>query len=227
MPTPTNGLANLRALALGRGSRLHPLPLVLDDEIRNNMLDAQNALATLLQARQKMTESGDLPPQKPESLADEPAPATTDIDRMIAATRETIEQIQQQAIEEGKVVVVQFRSLSPDAYRVVCDKQERLARKSAKDDDGPSFNRTFHTGLRDELLEACYVGTFAPGPQSDLSGGEDLDISLEQLRTDVLTDGDMVPEPSSGPVLGHLLRVNRGVAAVPFLPPSSGRPATS
>ena len=221
-------IATLRALALGRTAKLRPLPLVLDDEIRANLNEAQNALGTLLSKRAELERTGNLPakPAQPESLADEGTPAKADIDRMIEATRETVEKIQQQARDGGSLIVLQFRALAPAEFAVIRDKSEREAHQKVKDTEN-TFDRTFHTLLRDALLAKCYVGAFTPGPEDDLSGGDDLEISLDDLTKHVLTDGDLHPNPATGPILSHLVLINRGVSVVPFLPASSGRPAKS
>lgn len=208
-------VADLRARALARATKLHPMYIVLDDEIRDRLQQAQSALGTLLVHREKLRESGDLPPaqQQPDSLADDASP-TADIDHMVDATRETVEAIQREAADKGEVLVLQFRRLSPAEYQVKVQAAEREARKEAKKADARPETELFLELLRDSLAEACWV-------RAEDGNGNEVEMSLNEVTASVFDHTDLQS------MREHLVGIHRSGQAVPFLPASSGRPATS
>lgn len=202
----------LRALALASAEKLHPQEMILDDDLRAEMAEASNAVSILQAKIAEMRLEGNLPatkPHEPLSLADEPeqAPAQSDIERMLDKAVEVVESVQQEALERGVVMVLQFRRLPPAEYQVILDKTNREHKNKDSSD--------FMAALRLTLLEKCYV-------RAETTAGEDLALSYSELFDDtMLTHGDRQ-------ALGdHCIAINRAVAAIPFRRGSSGQRATS
>lgn len=207
-------IAALRELALSRNAQLHPLHLILDDDLRDELATARNNLTQLQKARDEMASNGDLPPQQPESLADDTPPAAH-IDRMITSAQEIVDAVQAEASESGSVVVLQFKRLAPAEYQVVIDKAERAAKKQARQDgETRTEGELFSLELNNTLTPACYV-------RAETVDGEDLGIDFDQLTANVWNHAD-VDEARN-----HCIIINRKGNTAPFRLPSSGGPAKS
>lgn len=218
-----SALIDLRARALAGATQKRPMHVILDDEIRANLTEAREALASLLEHREKMQKAGDLPPRQPqpqpESLADEApnTPATPDIDRMIERTRETIEAIQQQARDEGALLLLQFRRLTPKVWDTHVRMSERYARKEIKkiaDALPEQESQLFLDHLRDAVAPLSWAG-------AEDADGNAVELSLEEVMTEVLNHAGLQE------LRQHLTNINRTGQAVPFLLANSGQPATS
>lgn len=207
-------IAALRELALSRNAQLHPLHLILDDELRDELAAARSNLQAMLDERNKLAGEGNLPPQQPESLADD-APPAAHIDRMIVSAQEIVEAIQDEAAEAGSVLVLQFKRLAPAEYQVVIDKAERAAKKQARQDgETRTEGELFSLELNNTLTPACYV-------RAETVDGEDLGIDFDQLTANVWNHAD-VDEARN-----HCILINRKGNTAPFRLPNSGGPAKS
>lgn len=199
--------SDLRTLALSRATRLHPVHIVLDDELRDEIRQAQQSLAILEAERERMEKDGDLPPAAPASLADKkPAKnaAKADIDRMIEACREVIAGAEDEARDNGQVLVVNLRRLGPVTYQ---REHAEVSKQGIADKlDQLTLGRT----IGDRMLELCFVNCATVD-------GTPVDLTLDDLRTTVCTPAELD---------GLRLRADRlhsEVSIVDFQRPSSGR----
>lgn len=221
----SEAVQNLRAKALGQNTVGRPLYLVLNDELRETITQARDAVAVLTQHREELAKQGNLPaPQLPEpvSLADavpdqqqQRTAAKADIDRLIESAQETVKAAEKQAIDAGEVVVLQFRRLSPAAYEEQVQEARSQARQQVKaKNEHRNYDALFLTGLSAALLNQCYL-------RAETIDGEDLGISIDELRHDVMSHGDEERAEQ------HAMRINRTAHSVDFTQASFGRPATN
>ena len=207
--------ASLRNLALARATKLHPVHLILDDDLRDEVEQATANLDTLRAQRRAMEQAGDLPTSTPRSLADAPtAGAKADIDLMIEHCEEIVAGVEAEAKTSGAVLVVNFTRLAPAEYQVLVETSQREARKLAKasrDDDTPEVveDAAFLRLLGDQLIAKSYRG-------STTLDGEDTQIELSELLEQVCSHADI------DTLRGHCIQINRTGAAVDFHQVSSG-----
>lgn len=215
--------ADLRARAIARATKLHPAHIILDDNLREELEQAQASLSVLQTHRAKLEKDGDLPPAKPRNLAEaSEVTAQADIDHMITAAREVIASLEQEAEKAGCVLVVNFHRLAPAEYQVLVEKAQRTARKlvnadQAKDPEeraGLNLDNEFLRALGDDLIAKGYDGCTT-------LDGETVDISHDELLTQVLSHGDLAT------IRQHCITINRAGAVVDFHRASSGQPAAS
>lgn len=195
----------LRELALSRATQDHPLHVVLDDGLRDELAVARRNLDVLTEQREKMSRDGDLAPAAPASLADVPAAPVADIDRILTAAREVVTSIEDEALAAGKVLVLHFRHISPVSYQNEVD---------AASDVAKTYDDRFMSLLGDALIPLCFTSASTPT-------GEDVALTLDELLAGILNHGDI------DTVRSHCITINRARQAVPFTQRNSGAPATN
>lgn len=209
----------LRELALSRLTADHPVHIVLDDDLRAELVQVQSAVATIEAHRAQLERDGNLPPKPVDqmlmggSLADptpEPVAPTAEADRLLTAAREAVAAIEAEALESGKVLVLHFQRVSEVSYQ----NEVRAAEKSALAEKGVDQNAAFVRGLGDALLPLCYVSASTPD-------GEDVGLTLDELREQVLNHADVAG------LRDHVIGINRARQAVPFTPRNSGAATTN
>lgn len=213
---PTSA-AQLRELALSRAAQLHPLVLVLDDQLRTEIRDVSDQLDQLQQARRQMIDAGNYtpaPPAAPASLADtdpdDDGGHPLEVDRLIGQCRALLADTEQRAIAAGMVLVVNFRRARPADYQRMLAESEAAAR--ALPDEQQAQALTDHLG--DALAAAGFAGCTT-------GQGDPVELTLDELRDQVMDHADLATMRT------HLILTNREGAAVPFSRPSFGPPAGS
>ena len=212
--------ADLRELALQRGTAPRPLVLVLDEDLRIEAAQAIADLDRLEAARAKMVADGDLTPAAPRNLADKAGSPMADIDRLIESCREMLADIETEAKESGQVLVTRWRRLAPKAYDAIKSRIERESVAEARADQakapeqrlGIDAAQLFLQRVGDALIEKCFDGCEAPD-------GDPVELSLDELLDTVCDHRDVQT------LRDHCIAINRTGQAVDFHRASSGQAA--
>lgn len=208
MPQNIDAVEALRTLALARGSKLQPVHLLLDDDMRADLAELNTMLADL---EERKAAGEPVEDDAPASLADA---APKKLDQLIAETTKARDDLEAEARTKGVVLAVNFRRLPPQQYASVVEQAEADVRKTAADDAMvPQYVRlTNAIGRR--LAPLC----FASATTAD---GQDLGMGWQQLCDEVLTSADL------DECEAHCITINRAGAAVDFHRASSGSQPTS
>ena len=217
---PVLTAADLRELALQRGSAPRPLVLVLDDDLRTEAAQVITDLDRLEAARAKMVADGDLAPAAPRNLADRAGSPMADIDRLIESCREDLADIETEAKESGQVLVTRWRRLAPKAYDAIKSRIERESVADARADLakapearlGIDAAQLFLQRVGDALIEKCFDGCETPD-------GDPVELSLDELLDTVCDHRDVQT------LRDHCIAINRAGQAVDFHRASSGQAA--
>ena len=217
---PVLTAADLRELALQRGSAPRPLVLVLDDDLRTEAAQVIADLDRLEAARAKMVADGDLAPAAPRNLADRAGSPMADIDRLIESCREDLADIETEAKESGQVLVTRWRRLAPKAYDAIKSRIERESVADARADLakapearlGIDAAQLFLQRVGDALIEKCFDGCETPD-------GDPVELSLDELLDTVCDHRDVQT------LRDHCIAINRAGQAVDFHRASSGQAA--
>lgn len=217
---PVLTAADLRELALQRGSAPRPLVLVLDDDLRTEAAQVIADLDRLEAARAKMVSDGDLAPAAPRNLADRAGSPMADIDRLIESCREDLADIETEAKESGQVLVTRWRRLAPKAYDAIKSRIERESVADARADLakapearlGIDAAQLFLQRVGDALIEKCFDGCETPD-------GDPVELSLDELLDTVCDHRDVQT------LRDHCIAINRAGQAVDFHRASSGQAA--
>lgn len=217
---PVLTAADLRELALQRGSAPRPLVLVLDDDLRTEAAQVIADLDRLEAARAKRVADGDLPPAAPRNLADRAGSPMADIDRLIESCREDLADIETEAKESGQVLVTRWRRLAPKAYDAIKSRIERESVADARADLakapearlGIDAAQLFLQRVGDALIEKCFDGCETPD-------GDPVELSLDELLDTVCDHRDVQT------LRDHCIAINRAGQAVDFHRASSGQAA--
>lgn len=217
---PVLTAADLRELALQRGSAPRPLVLVLDDDLRTEAAQVIADLDRLEAARAKMVADGDLAPVAPRNLADRAGSPMADIDRLIESCREDLADIETEAKESGQVLVTRWRRLAPKAYDAIKSRIERESVADARADLakapearlGIDAAQLFLQRVGDALIEKCFDGCETPD-------GDPVELSLDELLDTVCDHRDVQT------LRDHCIAINRAGQAVDFHRASSGQAA--
>ena len=200
----SDAVAALRNLALSRLAQDHPIHVVLDDALRDELTAARGSVDALQFRRDQMERAGDLTPATPTSLADESLAPAADIDRMLTAARQVVEAIEAEAAASGAVLVLHFRALPPAEYQAELDKADAATKDPA----------AFLAALGDALLPACYL-------HASTADGAPVDLTLADLLASTLNHADL------SALRDHVVRINRSGQTVPFSRRNSGAPTAS
>ena len=217
---PVLTAADLRELALQRGSAPRPLVLVLDDDLRTEAAQVIADLDRLEAARAKMVTDGDLAPAAPRNLADRAGSPMADIDRLIESCRKDLADIETEAKESGQVLVTRWRRLAPKAYDAIKSRIERESVADARADLakapearlGIDAAQLFLQRVGDALIEKCFDGCETPD-------GDPVELSLDELLDTVCDHRDVQT------LRDHCIAINRAGQAVDFHRASSGQAA--
>ena len=217
---PVLTAADLRELALQRGSAPRPLVLVLDDDLRTEAAQVIADLDRLEAARAKMVADGDLAPAAPRNLADRAGSPMADIDRLIESCRKDLADIETEAKESGQVLVTRWRRLAPKAYDAIKSRIERESVADARADLakapearlGIDAAQLFLQRVGDALIEKCFDGCETPD-------GDPVELSLDELLDTVCDHRDVQT------LRDHCIAINRAGQAVDFHRASSGQAA--
>lgn len=200
----SDAVAALRARALSRMLQDHPIHLILDDDLRDELATARRSVDILQARRDQMEADGNLGPVAPASLADTPTSPVADIDRMLQAARDIVESVETEAIDAGAVLVLHFRQLPEAQYQAEVDAAELATQDPAR----------FLAVLGDALLGLSYLS-------ASTADGQPLGLTLDELRANTLNHADVAQ------LREHVIRINRSGQAVPFSQRNSGRPPTN
>lgn len=217
---PVLTAADLRELALQRGTAPRQLVLVLDEDLRIEAVQVIADLDRLEAARAKMVADGDLTPAAPRNLADKSGSPMADIDRLIESCREMLADIETEAKESGQVLVTSWRRLAPKAYDAIKSRIERESVAEARADQakapeqrqGIDAAQLFLQRVGDALIEKCFDGCETPD-------GDPVELSLDELLDTVCDHRDVQT------LRDHCIAINRSGQAVDFHRASSGQAA--
>ena len=215
---PVLTAADLRELALQRGSAPRPLVLVLDDDLRTEAAQVIADLDRLEAARALRARSPLVAGQG--NLADRAGSPMADIDRLIESCREDLADIETEAKESGQVLVTRWRRLAPKAYDAIKSRIERESVADARADLakapearlGIDAAQLFLQRVGDALIEKCFDGCETPD-------GDPVELSLDELLDTVCDHRDVQT------LRDHCIAINRAGQAVDFHRASSGQAA--